>query len=786
MKKEQREKEQINVGVLIGKVNTYHPQELVHGIYQAAKDYNANVIFMLGAQKTQDDAVFQEFGDVSQYDYQMNTVYDYAELAGVDVLIVSYGTIGVHLMENNKAKFLSKFSRIPYIVLEDLDEGNYIISDNYNGMKASVEHLIADHKYKKIAYISGPEGNVDAQQRMQAYVDAMTEHGLEMPENYIIFGDFSTGSGVVSTEALLTQYPDLEAIVCGNDEMAMGAYAACKKKGLRVGEDIAVTGYDNCQLAQSMDPPLTTVDQNGYDMGYRALKEAIRLGKGSERITLKVPAAFCKRSSCGCLERKRDRKYVGKEPQYLLEHVGDIAREAADKIVLNQESDAFFDKMCDYIRELLEFTINTYLLSSGSGDEEYDKNHLMHLVRNIIQDQYGQFISMDVLLREYGNLFHHYIWSDMEDQKKKRLFKAVTEMSEYVRSYMVEMKQKEYSDYQLKTSMSPVFERKLLEYIYDEQQMYYNCVKGLKLMGVRSAMICVTEDAVICRQDKEWISPKELSVAAYFNQDNMMSFSWQERPIVNVKQGILNLFKNKNNTNKSYMVFPLFAENCHFGILACDVNPDEALSVHVYSLMVGSVLRFMQLSMNERQVQKKLESSMRLLKEKNKVLSFISAFDELTGMLNRRGFGEKAFEFNKKNEGRNAYFVFADLDHLKEINDKYGHAEGDYAIIQCARTLNASCGKHDIVGRMGGDEFMMMVASDEEDFVSKMKQKIKDAFADLNSRSNKPYYVEASIGIKPFVCNEEFDFSSILQQSDKVMYESKKKRRATIVREENP
>ena len=135
--------------------------------------------------------------------------------------------------------------------------------------------------------------------------------------------------------------------------------------------------------------------------------------------------------------------------------------------------------------------------------------------------------------------------------------------------------------------------------------------------------------------------------------------------------------------------------------------------------------------------------------------------------------------------GKQAYFVFGDLYHLKEINDQYGHAEGDYAIIQCARVLNSNCGKDDLVGRIGGDEFIMMIASDEKDFETQIRNNIKNAFAELNESSGKPFYVEASIGVKAFVCEEEFDFSGILQQSDKVMYESKKKRRASVLREEN-
>ena len=79
----------------------------------------------------------------------------------------------------------------------------------------------------------------------------------------------------------------------------------------------------------------------------------------------------------------------------------------------------------------------------------------------------------------------------------------------------------------------------------------------------------------------------------------------------------------------------------------------------------------------------------------------------------------------------------------------------------------------------------MMIASDKEDFEAEIRKNVKASFEELNQASHKPFYVEASIGVKSFVCGDDFDFSGILQQSDKVMYESKKKRRTSIVREEN-
>lgn len=772
----------VNVGVLVGKALTYHPQELVHGIYQAAKDYDANVIYILGTQRTQDDNVLREFGDTEKYDYQINTIYDYPNLAGLDVLIVSYGTIGVHLSVNDKALFLKKFSKIPYIVLEDEDEGNYIISDNYQGMKTIVEHLVVEHKYKKIAFISGPEGNLDAIQRKQAYIDTMKKYELEIPEGYIITGDFSVASGVV-IEELLKKFPDLEAVACANDEMAIGAFETCHRMGIRVGEELAITGYDNCSLAEDMDPPLTTVDQNGFDMGYRALKEAVRLVKGADRIVMKIPATFCKRDSCGCATKKKTQYITTGSSEYLLAHVEETAADIADRIVRNKDKIELRELARCHVQELLQYVYDVYRDVDTEIEADEQKKHLLSLVRRILKAEYGKVITANTLLEELEGVFQAFLAKNVNSEQKSRILMVSISLEEYIHSAMFRQKERDYNYYRTKSYMNSFFERKLLENINDEQQMFYNCVNGLKFMGIKGAMILVTKEPVLCQVGKEWECPKELYLAAIFNRDNMVSYEESERPVINEKHGISFYFREGDVQN--YMTFPLFSGENHYGILLCDGEPEDISSAYTYSLTLGSVLRFMQISRAEKSVQRKLQGSMRLLQEKNKVLSFISAFDELTGMLNRRGFGEKAFEFTKTNCGRKAYFVFADLDHLKEINDKYGHAEGDYAIIQCARVLNSNCGNADLVGRIGGDEFIMMIASDKDDFEVEIRENIKSSFKELNDASNKPFYVEASIGVKPFQCDEEFDFSRILQQSDKVMYESKKKRKSSVIREEN-
>lgn len=95
----------------------------------------------------------------------------------------------------------------------------------------------------------------------------------------------------------------MEAMICANDNMADTAYKECLKRGLTVGRDIAITGYDDWELAGIMDPPLTTVLQNANDMGYMAVIGALELCRGRRSYTVVVPARLKIRESCSCCKK---------------------------------------------------------------------------------------------------------------------------------------------------------------------------------------------------------------------------------------------------------------------------------------------------------------------------------------------------------------------------------------------------------------------------------------------------------------------------------------------------
>jgi DNA-binding LacI/PurR family transcriptional regulator len=276
--------------------------ELIRGICEAAKTENVNISFFVGAQGNALDFWKGDENDLFAYNYQYNSLYDYSLIAGLDALIISYGTLCIYLDKDDREAFASKYRSVPLVILEEYDEescDSFIISDNFGSMYTIMEHLLTDHGYEDVLYLSGPKNNTDSNERERAYREAMKAHGLEVTEDMVEYGDYSSNVDEL-VERLLDSNPDAQAIVSANDEMAMSIYRVCKKRGLIPGKDIAVTGYDDVEFAQRMDPPLTTANQDGMDMGYRALKCAVELCKNPKPMKMKLPAKFLQRQSCGC------------------------------------------------------------------------------------------------------------------------------------------------------------------------------------------------------------------------------------------------------------------------------------------------------------------------------------------------------------------------------------------------------------------------------------------------------------------------------------------------------
>jgi LacI family transcriptional regulator len=193
----------------------------------------------------------------------------------VDGIIWAVSEVGENRKWLNKHQFDQKIPLV-YLTMEPQKNVTVVSANNYNGGRMAVTHLL-EQGYRRIGHLSGPLEWWEARQRMQAWKDVMSEAGVEIEERQYTTGNWSSASGAVKVEKLLEQYPEMDAIFVGNDQMALGAFQVIHKKGLRVPEDIGVVGFDNIPESAYFWPALTTVHQDQCQVAKTAVEEVIKI-----------------------------------------------------------------------------------------------------------------------------------------------------------------------------------------------------------------------------------------------------------------------------------------------------------------------------------------------------------------------------------------------------------------------------------------------------------------------------------------------------------------------------
>ncbi|MFC3885076.1 LacI family DNA-binding transcriptional regulator [Bacillus songklensis] len=173
-------------------------------------------------------------------------------------------------------------SNIPCVLVDipvETKTVGYVSTDNVLGAKKAVEHLI-ELGHRNIAMVNGYKQAFVSQQRLKGYEKALKEHGIKVKKNWIVDGEFEEEKAKEVVLSLLSSAPDITAIFCASDLMALGALKACQQQGISVPHDLSIAGYDDILLASYVTPPLTTVSQNIFEIGYEAADLLIDMLEG--------------------------------------------------------------------------------------------------------------------------------------------------------------------------------------------------------------------------------------------------------------------------------------------------------------------------------------------------------------------------------------------------------------------------------------------------------------------------------------------------------------------------
>ena len=240
-------------------------------------------------------------------------------------------------------------------------------------------------------------------------------------------------------------------------------------------------------------------------------------------------------------------------------------------------------------------------------------------------------------------------------------------------------------------------------------------------------------------------------------------------------------------SDRAWMVtLPLYANEMLYGILMFDLT-DEVLEYGEFlSNQISAAVKMLNLLKNNENIQKQLEESLYVLKENNLELETLSKKDPLTGICNRRGFFEYAEPMLKKARAAEKTFLvlYADMNNLKIINDRYGHEEGDYSLHTIAEILAEIVQKEQtgdgVVARIGGDEYACALMTEKKKEL--LLQELYDAFTVRNEQSDKPYNVTVSIGACALEPGDEHSLADALSLADEQLYEVKKLRKKDVAK----
>lgn len=205
-------------------------------------------------------------------------------------------------VKDRRIEYLSRIG-FPFVVFgrSDLDvDFPYVDEDGFRGLELVTQHLI-DLGHRRIACIAPPQELMFSVYRCAGLEATLEHNGLSIEPAYFAQSDLTQRGGFRAMNELLDLSPPPTAVIACNDLMALGAVSAAQKRGLIVGRDVAITGFDDIPLAEHSHPPLTTVRQPIYDIGRQICEMLIRVIQGeetNERHVLLQPELVI-RESCG-------------------------------------------------------------------------------------------------------------------------------------------------------------------------------------------------------------------------------------------------------------------------------------------------------------------------------------------------------------------------------------------------------------------------------------------------------------------------------------------------------
>jgi DNA-binding LacI/PurR family transcriptional regulator/signal transduction histidine kinase len=282
------------IGFLAARLDEPYQHSVWSGAVEEAEKLGITLIFF-GGQRLESPVGFEALDNIA---------FNLAARSHLDALVVMTNVIGTYLTQDELLVFMNRLKKVPLVsVGVEIPGIPSVFIDNSGGMAAIAEHLVTVHRRREFLFLAGPVNHNESIAREKEF----SQHLKLLLGNEFVshteYCNFQENEAWDTISRLISQGVSFDAIVAANDLMAMGALRALAEAGIRVPEDVSVTGFDDTEDSRFSIPPLTTIRQGTCELGRQAIRSlSINLGllPKAHVITHRTPVSLVIRESCGC------------------------------------------------------------------------------------------------------------------------------------------------------------------------------------------------------------------------------------------------------------------------------------------------------------------------------------------------------------------------------------------------------------------------------------------------------------------------------------------------------
>lgn len=336
------------LALLAAQVDETHQSRFVSGFLQEAFSDDLDVCVFSMYRKYMFTEI-REKGEVNIYN-----LFDPKKFDGIVILKDTIQTADSTDLIEKRIK--ENFDGPVLVIDRDSEIFPTVFEDDYSGMASIVSHMIEVHGYKDIAYLSGKKWHKHSLSRLHAYEDTMISHGLMIREDRIIHGDFWYTSGEYAVKEWANSKKGLpEAIVCANDEMAIGVCNELTKMGIKIPDDVAVAGFDTSEEGALSPLYVTSCSLPYEEMGRYAVRYILLSLKGIKPDEFTCKPEFIKGQTCGCNccdLKEYDPRRKEWPTSRMAQKRDDVFNMMTDSLMVQQDLSDFFSLVYSYAYQI--------------------------------------------------------------------------------------------------------------------------------------------------------------------------------------------------------------------------------------------------------------------------------------------------------------------------------------------------------------------------------------------------------------------------------------------------